>query len=49
MTPSLYCEHVCCIVPSDPNHQHLFDTDECLDCLAVEQINKRKAKRDRIR
>lgn len=38
-TPSTFwCSHPCCICPNDPDHMHLFESCECIDCQAIEKL-----------
>jgi hypothetical protein len=39
-TSAFRCAHLCCNVPDDPSHQHLFAPSECLDCQAIERGNR---------
>jgi len=37
-----HCDHVCCIVPFNPAHMHLFDTSVCPDCQAIRAATAKK-------
>lgn len=30
------CPHVCCVIPHDTSHDHLFEPPECVDCRGIE-------------
>ena len=44
--PEFVCTHLCCVVPLDPTHQHLFDPSECLDCQRIEKEWERDRRRN---
>lgn len=38
------CAHRCCLTPSEPDHQHLFEPSVCPVCLGLERQAKERGK-----